>query len=217
MFFLPTQRIMKFLSFKIYSFLVLSSTCYVPLRCNVQAVIRVPLNKYIPAVIFFGDSNVDTGNNNGLKTIVEANFLPYGQDFMGGKPTGRFNNGKAPPDLLVEELGIKELLSAYLDPNLQVEDLITGVNFASGRAGYDPLTSEILKVVSLSGQLEMFKEYIIKLKEIVGEDRKNEILANSLFILVIGSNDITNTYFSSITLQLNLNSCELDVCHQKEH
>lgn len=43
----------------------------------------------------------------------------------------------------MEELGIKELLPAYLDPTLQAEDLITGVNFASGGAGYDPLTSEL--------------------------------------------------------------------------
>lgn len=43
----------------------------------------------------------------------------------------------------VEELGIKELLPAYLDPNLQIQDLSTGVNFASGGAGFDPLTSEL--------------------------------------------------------------------------
>lgn len=42
-----------------------------------------------------------------------------------------------------EELGIKEILPAYLDPNLQPEDLITGINFASGSGGYDPLTSEV--------------------------------------------------------------------------
>ncbi|KAJ8540891.1 hypothetical protein K7X08_001707 [Anisodus acutangulus] len=100
-------------------------------------------------------------------------------------------------DKYVEELGIKELFPAYLDPNLQEKDLITGVNFASGGAGYDPLTSEISNVIALSCQLEMFKEYIVKLKEIVGKDRKNEILANSFFILVTGSNDITNTYFST--------------------
>ncbi|MCD9560048.1 hypothetical protein HAX54_018477 [Datura stramonium] len=35
---------------------------------------------------------------------------------MAGKPTGRFSNGKVPPDLIVEELGIIELLPAYLDP-----------------------------------------------------------------------------------------------------
>ncbi|XP_060199859.1 GDSL esterase/lipase EXL1-like [Lycium barbarum] len=186
-----------FSSFKICTFLVLSSIFYALLLCNVQAIINIPRNKSIPAVIVFGDSIVDTGNNNGLKTVAKVNYPPYGKDFMGGKPTGRFSNGKVPPDLIVEELGIKELLPAYLDPTLQAEDLITGVNFASGGAGYDPLTSEIANVISLSGQLEMFKEYIVTLKEIVGEDRKNEILANSFFILVIGSNDITNTYFST--------------------
>lgn len=45
--------------------------------------------------------------------------------------------------IAVEELGIKELLPAYLDPNLQLQDLSTGVNFASGGAGFDPLTSEL--------------------------------------------------------------------------
>ncbi|KAK4348977.1 hypothetical protein RND71_031732 [Anisodus tanguticus] len=180
---------MKFIFLKICYFFVLS-ICF----CFA---IRVPPNKSIPAVIVFGDSIVDTGNNNGLKTISKVNYPPYGKDFIGGIPTGRFSNGKVPSDFLVEELGIKELLPAYLDPFLQAEDLITGVNFASGASGYDPLTSELAKVISLNGQLVLFKEYMVKLKEIVGEDRKNEILANSLFILVTGSNDITNTYFST--------------------
>jgi len=43
----------------------------------------------------------------------------------------------------VEELGIKEYLPAYLDPNLQPSELATGVNFASGGAGYDPLTAKL--------------------------------------------------------------------------
>lgn len=43
----------------------------------------------------------------------------------------------------MEELGIKELLPAYLQPNLQPEDLLTGVTFASGGCGYDPLTTEL--------------------------------------------------------------------------
>jgi hypothetical protein len=45
--------------------------------------------------------------------------------------------------LLAEELGIKDLVPPYLDPHLQPQDLLTGVCFASGGAGYDPLTSEI--------------------------------------------------------------------------
>lgn len=43
----------------------------------------------------------------------------------------------------MEELGVKDVLPPYLDPNLKIEDLRTGVNFASGGGGYDPLTSEL--------------------------------------------------------------------------
>ena len=45
--------------------------------------------------------------------------------------------------LLAAELEIKELLPAYLDPNLQPQGLITGVCFASGGSGYDPLTPKL--------------------------------------------------------------------------
>ncbi|XAR61630.1 Triacylglycerol lipase [Bertholletia excelsa] len=161
-----------------------------------QAVIRLPPNITVPAVFVFGDSIVDTGNNNNLKTIAKANHPPYGKDFMGGKPTGRFSNGRVTADFIVEELGIKELLPAYLDPSLQTEDLTTGVNFASAAAGYDPLTSQISNVISLSGQLDLFKEYTAKLKGLVGGERTSTILNNSVFLVVAGSNDLANTYFT---------------------
>lgn len=54
----------------------------------------------VPAVIVFGDSIVDPGNNNVIKTIVKCNFPPYGVDFVGHKPTGRFCNGKIPTDFI---------------------------------------------------------------------------------------------------------------------
>lgn len=41
------------------------------------------------------------------------------------------------------KFGVKKILPAYLDPNLQLQDLLTGVSFASGGAGYDPLTSKL--------------------------------------------------------------------------
>lgn len=53
-----------------------------------------------PALIVFGDSIVDTGSNNDLITEAKCNFLPYGRDFLGGKPTGRFSNGRVPPDFI---------------------------------------------------------------------------------------------------------------------
>ena len=51
-------------------------------------------------------------------------------------------------------------------------------------------------VLSLPDQLGLFKEYISKLKALVGEERTNYILANSLFLLVAGSDDLANTYFT---------------------
>lgn len=50
-------------------------------------------------------------------------------------------------------------------------------------------------VLSLSDQLEMFNDYITKLEQIVGYERTSTLLSESLFIVVAGSNDITNTYF----------------------
>ncbi|MBA0633800.1 hypothetical protein Godav_022090 [Gossypium davidsonii] len=153
------------------------------------------INETIPAVIVFGDSIVDAGNNNDLNTVIRCDFLPYGQDFAGGVPTGRFCNGKVPSDLIAEELGIKDVVPAYLDPKLKPQDLLTGVTFASGGTGYDPLTPKLASVISLGEQLNYFKEYIGKLKAIAGEEKTNFILAKSMFLVVAGSDDIANTYF----------------------
>ena len=52
----------------------------------------------VPALLVFGDSIVDPGNNNYVDTIGRANFPPYGRDFPHGLPTGRYSNGKVPSD-----------------------------------------------------------------------------------------------------------------------
>ncbi|KAK7352228.1 hypothetical protein VNO80_17647 [Phaseolus coccineus] len=173
--------------------LVLTMVCW-----KTKGAVELPPNLWVPAVLVFGDSIMDTGNNNNnTQTLAKCNFPPYGRDFQGGIPTGRFGNGKVPSDLIAEELGIKDLLPAYFDPNLQPNDLLTGVCFASGGSGYDPLTSKMATAISLSGQIDMFREYIRKLEGLVGEDRTKFILANSIVLVVEGSNDISNTYFLS--------------------
>ncbi|GAB4847569.1 hypothetical protein Ancab_026631 [Ancistrocladus abbreviatus] len=153
--------------------------------------------KLVPALIVFGDSIVDSGNNNYIDTVGKCNFPPYGRDFIGGKPTGRYSNGKVPSDLIAEGLGIKELVPPYLDPTLQIEDLLTGVNFASGAAGYDPISAQTWTVLSLTDQLELFREYEGKLKAAVGESRTSVIVSESVYLVAIGSNDISNTYYST--------------------
>ncbi|KAL2333826.1 hypothetical protein Fmac_015039 [Flemingia macrophylla] len=173
---------------------------FVVLFCSfVVTAISIAKFRYydVPAVIAFGDSILDTGNNNYIETIVRAKVEPYGRDFFGGKPTGRFCNGRVPSDILVEILGIKKALPPYLDPNLEIEDLLTGVCFASAGSGYDPISVKIASVISPEGQLKMFQEYIGQLQEAVGEAKTALILAKSIIIISMGSNDIAGTYFSS--------------------
>ncbi|CAN1824641.1 GDSL esterase/lipase EXL1 [Linum perenne] len=159
--------------------------------------IQIPANESVPAVLVFGDSIVDTGNNNDLSSPAKCNFPPYGRDFQGGVPTGRFSNGKVPSDFLVEELGIKELLPAYKDPKLKPEDLLTGVCFAAGGVGYDDLSSQSASVPPLSEQLRQFKEYVNRVKAMIGEEEGRKLVSKSLVVILLSSNDIANTYFNS--------------------
>lgn len=57
----------------------------------------------VSAIFAFGDSTVDTGNNNYIATPLKSNFLPYGRDFFNHMPTGRFTNGKLIPDFVGKE------------------------------------------------------------------------------------------------------------------
>ena len=52
------------------------------------------------AFFVFGDSLVDSGNNNYLATTARADAPPYGIDYPTRRPTGRFSNGFNIPDLI---------------------------------------------------------------------------------------------------------------------
>lgn len=54
--------------------------------------------------------------------------------------------------LAASGLGVKELLPPYLGVDLSPEDILTGVSFASGATGFDPITPEI--VVSIRSVVE---------------------------------------------------------------
>ncbi|GLJ37442.1 hypothetical protein SUGI_0760750 [Cryptomeria japonica] len=149
----------------------------------------------VSAIFIFGDSTADPGNNNGLNTIFKCNFLPYGRDFPTHQPTGRFCNGRLVTDFIAEELGLKETVPAYLDPQLKTQDLLTGVSYASSAAGYDDLTAHNNKAVPIWQQVEYFKAHVEKLKKVVGEKNASDIVRNALYGISIGSNDILDNYF----------------------
>ena len=52
-----------------------------------------------PALYVFGDSLLDSVNNNLLPTLARANYRPYGVDFAQGV-TGRFTNGRTVADFI---------------------------------------------------------------------------------------------------------------------
>lgn len=143
----------------------------------------------------FGDSIVDPGNNNNRLTEAKANFPPYGQDFPGGVATGRFSNGLVPGDLLASKLGIKELLPPFIGTDLQLEDLLTGVAFACGGSGYDPLTSKLATTLSSADQLQLFQDYKDKLAALAGEEEMERVVSQAVYFTVMGANDIVNNYF----------------------
>ncbi|XP_059431122.1 GDSL esterase/lipase At2g30310-like [Corylus avellana] len=154
------------------------------------------------AMLVFGDSSVDTGNNNYVLTAFQANHYPYGQDYPGHVPTGRFSDGKLIPDLIASSLGIKESVPPFLEPLISNDELRTGVNFASAGSGFDDLTAAASGVVSFSTQILYFKSYIERLKGFVGEAEATKIINGALVIISAGTNDFAINFYNLPTRRL---------------
>ncbi|OIW04395.1 hypothetical protein TanjilG_32587 [Lupinus angustifolius] len=159
------------------------------------------------SILVFGDSTVDSGNNNYILTLGKVNHFPYGKDFPGHVPTGRFSNGKLVTDLLASYLNIKDTVPPFLDPNLSNDQLLTGVCFASGGAGFDdfPLGSLGGGSISMFNQLGLFRVYVTKLKGIVGEDKARQILGDALVVISAGTNDFVNNFYNLPTRRMMFN------------
>lgn len=125
--------------------MVVASSLLAPAAaCLLLCMIGAAAAGSVPAVIVFGDSSVDAGNNNQISTVLRSNFRPYGRDFYGGRPTGRFSNGRIPPDFISEAFGLRPFVPAYLDPQYNISDFAGGVCFASAGTGFDNATSNVL-------------------------------------------------------------------------
>nr|XP_016484221.1 PREDICTED: GDSL esterase/lipase At2g30220-like [Nicotiana tabacum] len=157
------------------------------------------------AILIFGDSTVDTGNNNYISTIFQGNHRPYGENFPGRIPTGRFSDGKLVPDFLASMLGLKEYVPPFLQPYLSKHDLLTGVSFASAGSGYDDLTTAASKAIPMSQQIKYFEHYIEKLQGIVGEEKAQKILSGALVIISAGTNDFIFNFYDIPTRRNQFN------------
>ncbi|XP_021899083.1 GDSL esterase/lipase At5g22810-like [Carica papaya] len=149
----------------------------------------------VPAMFIFGDSVVDAGNNNHIYTLIKSNFPPYGRDFVNHRPTGRFCNGKLAADFTAENLGFTTYPPPYLSKNARGKKLLTGANFASAASGYYDTTAKLYHAISLSQQVENYKEYQNKLVEIAGKSNASEIISGALYLVSGGSSDFVQNYY----------------------
>ncbi|ESW25453.1 hypothetical protein PHAVU_003G037200 [Phaseolus vulgaris] len=147
------------------------------------------LNSKTPALYIFGDSLIDCGNNIHLPSGGDS-FLPYGIDFMHGKPTGRATNGKTVADFLAIHLGLP-LTPPYLGlSNHERNKVSTGINYASGGSGILPDTNNITSL-TLDKQIMFFHRTVKhNLPKMFAENEKLEKhISESLFFVSTGVND----------------------------
>ncbi|XP_077217427.1 GDSL esterase/lipase At2g31540-like isoform X2 [Tasmannia lanceolata] len=171
-----------------------------------------------PAILVFGDSTVDTGNNNYVGTAFRADHPPYGLKFPEKKATGRFSDGMLVPDLLVSRLGLKKTIPPFLDPALTDDDVRTGVCFASSGSGFDELTTAFSGVIPVLRQLDMFKDYLARLKGVVGDEESSKIINGALILISAGTNDFVFNFYDLPTRRVLFNISEYqDFLHQKLH
>ncbi|XP_023519631.1 GDSL esterase/lipase At1g71250-like [Cucurbita pepo subsp. pepo] len=160
------------------------------LRCSDETVSET---NGVPAIFVFGDSLVDVGNNNFLRSVARANYYPYGIDFLSG-PTGRFSNGRTVIDMFVDMFGIPNA-PEFANPNTTGVGILHGVNYASAAAGIlDETGRHYGERYSLSQQVVNFESTLNELRRSMGSWNLSRYLSKSLAFLVFGSNDYINNY-----------------------
>ncbi|XP_042480161.1 GDSL esterase/lipase 7-like [Macadamia integrifolia] len=150
----------------------------------------------VPALYVFGDSIVDSGNNDFLNTSSKVNYKPYGIDFPAG-PTGRFSNGNTFAEFLAQYLGLP-FAPPYLGLSEdQKSEIITGMNYASGSSGILRKTGSAIGMnLALQIQIELFQETVKHYlpKNFKTNDELSNYLSKSIFVVVTGNNDYLNNY-----------------------
>lgn len=74
---------------------------------------------------------------------------------------------------------------------------MTGVNFTSAGSGFDDQTSHLSNTLPMSKQVDLFKDYLLRLRNIAGEKEASRIIADALIFISSGTNDFARYYRSS--------------------
>ncbi|CAO2827197.1 unnamed protein product [Amaranthus hypochondriacus] len=171
----------------------------------------------VPALYVFGDSILDNGNNNQLPTVVKANYYPYGIQFHGQVPLGRFTDGKTVADFLADYLGLpypppyaslfgenwNGLPNSILSFHLFRESSTRGYNYASAACGILPESgSHLGRCLPMDEQIGLFEHTITsQLAPMFNEiGELSQYLSKSMFLISIGANDFIQNYFDPLYL-----------------
>ncbi|CBI18440.3 unnamed protein product, partial [Vitis vinifera] len=150
----------------------------------------------VPCFFIFGASSFDNGNNNALPTLVKSNYPPYGIDFPAG-PTGRFSNGRNIVDIISEFLGFEDYIPSFAS-TVGGEDILKGVNYASGGSGIRAETGQHNGArISMDAQLRNHHITVSRLINRLGQNESaaKEYLNKCIYAAGLGTNDYVSNYF----------------------
>ncbi|KAI3924834.1 hypothetical protein MKW98_031085 [Papaver atlanticum] len=133
---------------------------------------------HIDKLFLFGDSYLDTGNNN---STVRCWKFPYGM----AVPTGRYSDGLIFTDFLASFMGIESPMPYTQWNNLSKRRVTNGMNFAHGGTG---VFDTWMKEGNMTTQINAFKQYIAD-----GVYNKSD-LEESIAVVSNAGNDYTQYY-----------------------
>ncbi|CAL8170582.1 unnamed protein product [Prunus armeniaca] len=143
----------------------------------------------VPALIIFGDSGK-------LRSLWKRDFVTH-------RPTGRFSNGKLATDFTTAEyLGFTSYPPAYLSQEAEGVNTLTGVNFASAASGYYDNTARLYGAISLTRQLNNYREYENEVVSMVRRAKANAIFSGAVHLLSAGTSDFIQNYYINPLLRV---------------
>ncbi|KAI3470677.1 hypothetical protein Pfo_027340 [Paulownia fortunei] len=172
------------------------ATVYSILLALFLAALLISTHVEARAFFVFGDSLVDSGNNNYLATTARADAPPYGIDYPTRRATGRFSNGLNIPDLISESIGGRESPLPYLSPALNGPRLLVGANFASAGVGILNDTGvQFVNIIRINQQLQYFGQYQQRVSALMGAEETQTLVNQALVLITLGGNDFVNNYY----------------------
>ncbi|CAN6571121.1 unnamed protein product [Malus baccata var. baccata] len=146
------------------------------------------------ALFIFGDSYLDSGNNNYINTTTldQANFLPYGETYF-KFPTGRFSDGRLMSDFIAEYAHLP-FVPPFLQPGFH--QYYGGANFASAGAGALVETFQG-EVIDLKTQLKYYKKVETWFRHKLGNVEAKVTFSRAVYLFSIGTNDYISPFLTN--------------------